>query len=366
MNAVADLLATVALLAAALALQGSVVAAVVVLVARDSRPAARVAAARTALVAPFAGVVVATVLAASGAFAPVAGLWWRAPDPVDVARAEVERVTTASGHGARVPLVRVDEPIAVTIARTALPFVGAIWLLWTAAALAAVSRARRPGRGVAVLRDGSPLADAVGALRRTGELPTGTRVLLDTAAATCFVRDGRTIVVAGSVAASLGESQLRAVLRHELAHLRRRDGAWLRAFAVARAAFPFQPFLGALARLHRRAIEHVADDDVRRRGGGVDLARALVTIGEGAVRAELATLHGGAPSVAERVARLLARSESDPSRAGTVAVLGVASVAALLATLLPAPAVANAPRPIVAEIVVEASFTGSGAVATDP
>ena len=58
------------------------------------------------------------------------------------------------------------------------------------------------------------------------------------------------------------ESLLRAVLLHELAHLRRRDGAWGLACQVLRAAVPIQPLLWVLARQMERSSEQACDSEV--------------------------------------------------------------------------------------------------------
>ena len=90
---------------------------------------------------------------------------------------------------------------------------------------------------------------------------------------------GGEICVPDRVADGLEEGELRALLAHELAHLRRGDPALLLALAALEALLAVQP-LNRLARLRLvAAIESRTDERVRRQGLGAELASTLVTVG---------------------------------------------------------------------------------------
>lgn len=138
-------------------------------------------------------------------------------------------------------------------------------------------------------------------------------------------------------AAELEDGEVRALLAHELAHLRRRDPAALLALAAVEALLAVQP----LNRLARRRLTEIAetrtDDCVRAQGLGTELASTLVTVGSW-VRAR----HAGGPPVAGlasesglegRVRRLLDPALAPRERGRSSALVSLAGAAAVLASI---------------------------------
>ena len=143
----------------------------------------------------------------------------------------------------------------------------------------------------------------------------------------------------------------RATLIHELAHLARRDGGWNLGRRVACALLWFQPLLWVLARRLEGTAEEVCDDHVVQAGADragyagllLDLAsrslppRAPTAVGMVALRSLLA----------RRVVRILDRSRTLSTRAGTRAVVLTATLG-LLGTLLAASLAIADREPIIA------------------
>lgn len=128
-------------------------------------------------------------------------------------------------------------------------------LLSEAARIRLLSRTALPEevRGCRVVESRVPLAFAIGALR--------PRVLVST-----------------GLLSSLPDRLLDAVLAHERAHARRRDG--LRRFAVAALATAHVPWVGrALTRDHARACEQACDEEAALRvGDRLTVAEAILAV----------------------------------------------------------------------------------------
>jgi bla regulator protein blaR1 len=102
------------------------------------------------------------------------------------------------------------------------------------------------------------------------------------------------IVLTSSAAATLDDHQLRAVLAHERAHLRKRHHLVLTTAAALRKAFPFVPAFTAAETQLRQLVEMEADDAAARHHDRLDLATALVRLAEGAIPAAAIGAAGGA------------------------------------------------------------------------
>lgn len=98
------------------------------------------------------------------------------------------------------------------------------------------------------------------------------------AAAYCLPGRSRTIVLTSSAVASLCDEELVAVLAHEQAHLRGRHHLVTSVSSALARAVPFVPALRWAHEEQVRLLEMIADDDAARRGGRVNVARALVRL----------------------------------------------------------------------------------------
>ena len=133
--------------------------------------------------------------------------------------------------------------------------------------------------------------------------------------------------------ASLGVAEREALLAHELAHLARRDPAWLALGTLVARLLPFQPLNRVALRRLRDATEHAADDwAVRRTGDRLALARALGALAALLVRAPVGTSAAGGTLVVrvERLLRAPARAAAIPRAARLAlgaATLGIATLA---------------------------------------
>ena len=155
---------------------------------------------------------------------------------------------------------------AAILAMTALVLVK---LVWAAGRVAVGTRARRKRH-----------RDLVDVLATPDGLIPGLRVLSEeTPLAYCLpaLRGARVVVSVGALE-RLDESELRAVLAHEQAHLRARHDLVLEAFTALHQAFPRWVRSEVALEQARTLVELLADDDARRRNGPRPLARALVAL----------------------------------------------------------------------------------------
>jgi Zn-dependent protease with chaperone function len=116
------------------------------------------------------------------------------------------------------------------------------------------------------------------------------------------------VVLSAGTLASLTDTEIAAILRHERAHLRARHDLVLEAFTAMHTAFPrFVRSASALDSV-RLLVELLADDAAVRAAGPTPLARALVTCASGGTPA--GALASGGPSTVMRVRRLSGRGNS--------------------------------------------------------
>lgn len=78
----------------------------------------------------------------------------------------------------------------------------------------------------------------------------------------------------------LDDASLRAMLAHELAHLRRADPAWMWGAAVLQALFPWQPLLLVVRRRWAQLVELQCDAVAAHHAGSTAVARCLLDVAE--------------------------------------------------------------------------------------
>lgn len=78
----------------------------------------------------------------------------------------------------------------------------------------------------------------------------------------------------------LDDASLRAMLAHELAHLRRADPAWMWGGAVLQALFPWQPLLLVVRRRWAQLVELQCDAVAAHHAGPTAVARCLLDVAE--------------------------------------------------------------------------------------
>jgi beta-lactamase regulating signal transducer with metallopeptidase domain len=138
----------------------------------------------------------------------------------------------------------------------------------------------------------------------------------------------------------LGPAQQHALIGHELAHLLRRDPAWLGAFAFAERALWFQPLLRVASRGAREAAEELCDAwSARSTGDPVALADCLVEVARwiapGSPPFAAACMARPDSPLRQRVTRLLEEGTPPRECLSRWAPAGAASVVVSAALLLP-------------------------------
>lgn len=151
---------------------------------------------------------------------------------------------------------------------------------------------------------------------------------------------GREICLPSRALSDLDPIRLEGILAHELAHVERRDPAWLTVARVIEAVFFFQPLNRVVRRRLQEAAEFASDAWASRRiARPLDLAHCLARVAEWTV----ATSRMPVPAMAERrgavlvrrverLAKGLALPEAAPGKR-----VRLAAAAALLAMVLVAP-----------------------------
>ncbi|MEO8138072.1 MAG: M56 family metallopeptidase [Gemmatimonadota bacterium] len=129
--------------------------------------------------------------------------------------------------------------------------------------------------------DDAALLTMLDGLRRAGGVRTPIRLTVAQGLASPIALGRDEIVLPCAALTELSSEQQGSMLAHELAHLARRDPAWLAFGCVMERVFFIQP-LNRVARIRlQEAAEYLCDDwAVTRTGSGVSLATCLVKVAE--------------------------------------------------------------------------------------
>lgn len=146
----------------------------------------------------------------------------------------------------------------------------------------------------------------------------------------------------------LGLDEQRALLAHELAHLRRRDPAWRMVAELCRSVLWFQPLNWLAARQLARLAELLCDDWAARRSGDrLALARCLSEVAAWLVTDEVESVPAMAMAarrseLSQRVAKLL--DDGSPERRRIPPAAGFAAMVLLAGLMWAAPGAAITPE----------------------
>ncbi|MCA8977033.1 MAG: hypothetical protein KDC98_20090 [Planctomycetes bacterium] len=153
-----------------------------------------------------------------------------------------------------------------------LALLGGLWLLRTYGRLRRVLRNREPetdGRCLAIAAD---VARSLG-LRQSPHVSRSQQILTPIAFG-CL----RPEICLPVRAASLDDEALRAMLAHEVAHLRRLDPAWMWLVAGLNALFPWQPLLALVRRRWSHLVELRCDAIAAGQTSPTAVARCLLDV----------------------------------------------------------------------------------------
>ena len=258
----------------------------------------------------------------------------------------------------------------------------AAWLLiaagWTGLYLLQRSRAiRRLGYRRAVTD--RPLLEMLDQLRQAGGIERHVRLTAAPGLSSPVALGGAEIALPEAALTDLDSAQQRSMLAHELAHLARRDPAWLTLACLLERALFLQP-LNLLARVRiQEAAEYLCDDwAVYRTGSGISLASCLVKVAEWVDVPRAVPLTGMAErrsQLVTRIHRLIeGRSMTSTPRtlwvlALALGLLGLTAVAAPGITPVRASEPSAPPAPATVEIVAQAptpAQQGTGTSAAAP
>jgi HEAT repeat protein/beta-lactamase regulating signal transducer with metallopeptidase domain len=181
----------------------------------------------------------------------------------------------AAGLAAESPSPRAVDWLSLVVgawATTALAFCG-LYLIQRRRAMKRIGP-RRQVSDVALL-------DILDSLRRAGNVRRVIRLTATPGLSSPVALGRDEIALPEAALTDLDRDQQRSLLAHELAHLERRDPAWLALACLTERAFFLQP-LNLLARVKlQEAAELLCDDwAVHRTGSGVSLAACLVKVAE--------------------------------------------------------------------------------------
>lgn len=164
-------------------------------------------------------------------------------------------------------------------------------------------------------------AALVAATGRPGDEPDVAIVDHDAPAVYCLPCGRYQIVVSAAALAALTPAQLRAVLAHERAHLRRRHHVILALATALARAFTRVPLLSQAPPQLAVLAEMAADDAAIRHHRRGDLAAALVVLATASVRA--ATLAASGPQAIARLQRILTTQQPRTRLARLAAIAGL-------------------------------------------
>lgn len=275
---------------------------------------------------------------------PAVGAWRASSPTVDLAAAPALRV--AGLPAAPVPVTPRSEPAPRARSATA---VWPAWLLGGWSAVAVLLLARLVGASLVLRRRlasrrviSGPLARLVDRLLRAAGRRRSVRLTRS---------DGIPVPIALGGEICLPERALRelprreqeTVVAHEMAHVLRRDPAWLLAGRILAALLFFHPLVLLAGRRLRRVAELRCDDwAAAATGRPLDLARCLTRVAAwGGEAMPAAAMAGDRRWLTGRVSRLLARDRQEPPAAAP-RWLRPAAAAVLLALVIWVPGVSVA------------------------
>jgi Zn-dependent protease with chaperone function len=170
-------------------------------------------------------------------------------------------------------------------------------------------------------RDRREHAALVATTARPGDEPDVVIVGHDAPAVYCLPCGRYQIVISAGALAALTPEQLRAVLAHERAHLRRHHHVILALATALARAFPRVPLLSQAQPQLAVLAEMAADDAAIRRHRRDDLAAALVALAT--VGARPATLAASGPEAIVRLQRILATQQPHAGLTRLAAIAGL-------------------------------------------
>jgi beta-lactamase regulating signal transducer with metallopeptidase domain len=236
-------------------------------------------------------------------------------------------------------VVRWSWPIVAVASAAVLMALGLLWLWSVRTSLHRVLALRQPDVDSRVLAMAAMVARELG-MRQSPHVSTCE--FIATPIAFGWIRPE---ICLPARACELGDSSLRAMLAHEIAHLRRGDPGWMWLAASLQALFPWQVLFLAVRRRWARLIEFRCDAIAAHHSSPTAVARCLLDVAEW-LRPESGTplvalgMAARASSLRERVeAALRPQRHSRPHRLLAMACSGVS----LSALTLVAPGVATTP-----------------------
>jgi len=178
-----------------------------------------------------------------------------------------------------------------------------------------------------------------------------------------------TICLPAWATTELSPAQLESLLAHEVAHLVRKDPAWLLAFRVLECVFFFQPLLRVARRHWQETAEYLCDSwAVEQTGQGVVLARCLTEVAGWVLVNEAAPVWGLAQKsspLKRRIERLL--SPAAPSGGGQPALVGPLLGLGIIAIAITAPKISFSDSPQISpRVEPDAVVTAPETVAPAP
>ncbi|MGK0202548.1 MAG: beta-lactamase regulating signal transducer with metallopeptidase domain [Planctomycetota bacterium] len=201
-----------------------------------------------------------------------------------------------------------------------------LWRMWRR--LTSILETRCPETDPRVLSSAATMATHLG-LRQSPHISRAQG--LSTPIAFGFLRPE---ICLPARAAALDDASLRAMLGHELAHLRRSDPVWMWLGAWIHALFPWQILLASTRREWSRVVELRCDAEAAHHTSPTAVARCLIEVAEWlrpqTAPTTIALGMAARPSaLRERVEAALGCSESAPTKrfaAGGVAALSLATM----------------------------------------
>ena len=190
-----------------------------------------------------------------------------------------------------------------------------------------------------------PLAPMLQELRAAAGFDRAVRLTATPALPSPVALGAGEIAVPEAALTDLDPGQQRSMLAHELAHLDRRDPAWLTAACVAEQIAFFQPLNRLARRRIQESAEYLCDEwAVRRTGSGVLLAKCLAKVAEWLEASpRVVPVAGMAEDRSHLVARVRRLLDGAPfPKAPGRRTLVIASLAVIALTVLALPAVSLA------------------------